>query len=280
LFLEHEKALNLQNKMIEWSVPGRAANRKKEIQKFSKEARSDVRLGAHPHVPLVAAGCAQAIRLFGRMAAFDRGEIGNFEFEAITRRINEIYQSCRTDFKTTALIRARFRLLLPCQSLPLQNEITLLFLKIELTYFSTIRDNIVNSGTSGKHKKREGHKSSGWRLTLLKIIPPCFIRNPSHFTRSPADAAHDALPSLAISRTLEESNAPQIFPCSLPFAARGRQEDGDLAGAPTPVALRRRQSCLLGGVHNGWLEGGVGSMKIQVKNGFRFRKGVQVESER
>jgi hypothetical protein len=129
LFREHEKALNLQNKMMEWSVPGRAANRKKEIQ-ISKEARTDVPL-AHPHVPLIAAGCAQAIRFVTRMAAFDRGEIGNFEFEAITRRINEIYRSFRSDFKTTALIRACFRLLLPCQSLSLQNEITLLFLKIE-----------------------------------------------------------------------------------------------------------------------------------------------------
>lgn len=75
------------------------------------------------------------------MAAFDRGEIGNFKFEAITRRINEIYQSSRIDFKTTALVRARFRLLLPCQSSPFQNEVALLFLKIELIYFSTISGN-------------------------------------------------------------------------------------------------------------------------------------------
>ena len=100
-----------------------------------------MRLGAHPHVPLVAAGCAQAIRFVSSMAAFDRGEIGNFKFEAITRRINEIYQSSRIDFKTTALVRARFRLLLPCQSSPFQNEVALLFLKIELIYFSTISGN-------------------------------------------------------------------------------------------------------------------------------------------
>ena len=108
-------------------------------------------LGAHPHVPFIAAGCDQAIRLVCGMAAFDRGEIGNFELEAITRRINEIYQSSRTDFKTTALIRARFRLLLPSQSSPLQNEVTLLFLKIELRHFSNIRDNFAHSGTSGMH---------------------------------------------------------------------------------------------------------------------------------
>jgi hypothetical protein len=36
----------------------------------------------------------------------------------------------------------------------------------------------------------------------LKIIPPCFIRNPSQLTRSLAAAAPDALPSLAIPRAL------------------------------------------------------------------------------
>ncbi len=36
----------------------------------------------------------------------------------------------------------------------------------------------------------------------MKIIPPCFIRNPSQLTRSLAAAAPDALPSLAIPRAL------------------------------------------------------------------------------
>jgi hypothetical protein len=62
-----------------------------QTNKFSKEARADVPLGAYPHVPLIAAGCDQAIRLVSGMAAFDRGKIDNFEFEAITRRINKIH---------------------------------------------------------------------------------------------------------------------------------------------------------------------------------------------
>jgi hypothetical protein len=115
--------------------------RSEQTKKISNEASIDVPL-AHPHVPLIAAGCTQAIRLVSGMAAFGRDEIGNFKFEEITRRINKIYPGFQMNFKTAALIRARFRLLLPSQSSPFQNEVTLLYLKVELTHFSTIRETI------------------------------------------------------------------------------------------------------------------------------------------
>ena len=58
-----------------------------------------VRKGAYPHVSLVAAGCAQAIRLVGGMAAFDRRKIEDFKFKAIARGIDKINQSSRCNFK-------------------------------------------------------------------------------------------------------------------------------------------------------------------------------------
>jgi hypothetical protein len=74
------------------------------------------------------------------MAAFNRRKINDFEFKEIARSIDEIHQSIRFDFET-ALIRspARSRLLLPCQCVPLQNEIPLLFLNIDVTQLSMMQ---------------------------------------------------------------------------------------------------------------------------------------------
>ena len=108
-------------------------------QKFLR-LETIVQRGSYPHVSFVTASCAQAIRLVGGMAAFDRRKIDDFEFKAIARSIDEIHQSIRFDFET-ALIRspARSRLLLPCQCVPLQNEIPLLFLNIDVTQLSMMQ---------------------------------------------------------------------------------------------------------------------------------------------
>jgi hypothetical protein len=93
-----------------------------------------VRKGAYPHVSLVAAGCAQAIRLVGGMAAFDRRKIEDFKFKAIARGIDKINQSSRCNLKAALICSStRSRLLLPSQSVSLQSEVPRLFLKIDLT---------------------------------------------------------------------------------------------------------------------------------------------------
>ena len=161
-----------------------------------------VRKGSYPHVSLVAAGCAQAIRLVGGMAAFDRRKIEDFKFKAIARGIDKINQSSRCNFKAAFIgSSTRSRLLLPCQSVSLQNKVPRLFLNIDLTKFSMMLQVFT--------QVLEAFTERGWmwRFTFLKIRPPCFMRNPSHRTRSPKDEAPAALPSLAITRTMQAMNS-------------------------------------------------------------------------